>query len=224
MSSVETEQIPRTRMPAAERRELILSEATAVFAANGYGGTTTDLVAQASGVSQPYVVRMFGTKEKLFLEVLARAERLLAETFLGAIEEARRAEAADTVASRAGAVGAEPGSLHERLGMAYVGLIAERGLHQVLAQAFLLGGDPVIGPEARACFLRTWQLIRDKARFDEHETKQFFANGMLINTLVALRLAGGHGENPEVDAMFAVAFPCSFETYASHLPTADEPY
>ncbi|NUP73527.1 MAG: TetR/AcrR family transcriptional regulator, partial [Sinomonas sp.] len=142
---MDIDEAPRTRMPAAERRELILRDATAVFAANGYGGTTTDLVAKAAGVSQPYVVRMFGSKEKLFLAVLERAARLLVETFRAAIPgpdgEARR----------------------ERMGMAYVALIAERGLHQVLMQAFLLGGDPVIGPEARACFLQIWQLVRDEA-------------------------------------------------------------
>lgn len=208
----------RTRMPAAERRELILAEATAVFAANGYGGTTTDLVAQASGVSQPYVVRMFGTKEKLFLEVLARAERILTEAFRGAIAEARRIDAG----ADGPAAGAHP--LIERMGMAYVDLIAERGLHQVLAQAFLLGGDPVIGPAARGCFLRVWRLVRDEAGFDEHETHLFFAKGMLINTLVSLRLGEGHGEDPEVDSMFGVAFPCSFDVYAKHLPTPDERY
>ena len=70
---------PQTRMRSADRRELILEAATAVFGELGYGGATTDKVAKAAGVSQPYVVRMFGTKEQLFLEVLRRAlDRLLA--------------------------------------------------------------------------------------------------------------------------------------------------
>lgn len=215
MSRVDTEQISRTRMPAAERRELILREATAVFASNGYGGTTTDLVAQASGVSQPYVIRMFGTKEKLFLEVFDRAGRILTEAFRAAIAEAREADPA-------GSPGLD--ALRERMGMAYVGLIAERGLHQALAQAFLLGGDPVIGPRAREGFLRIWQLVREEAGFDEHETHLFFAKGMLINTLVSLRLGGTYGEGTEIDSMFGVAFPCSFDVYAKHLPSADEPY
>ncbi|WP_415855812.1 TetR/AcrR family transcriptional regulator [Sinomonas sp. G460-2] len=203
---METDEAPRTRMPAAERRELILRDATAVFAANGYGGTTTDLVAKAAGVSQPYVVRMFGTKEKLFLAVLDRASRVLAEAFRAAIP------------------GPDGDERRERMGMAYVGLIAERGLHQVLMQAFLLGGDPVIGPEARACFLRIWQLVRDEAGMSEQESRDFFAGGMLINTIVALRLGDSHGVDPEIDTMFGVAFPCSFDVYKDVLPTADEPY
>ena len=70
---------PATRMRSADRRELILEAATAVFGELGFGGATTDKIARAAGVSQPYVVRMFGTKELLFLEVLRRAgSRLLA--------------------------------------------------------------------------------------------------------------------------------------------------
>ena len=68
------------RMKAAERRELILEAATAVFGARTYVGTTTDEIARAAGVSQPYVVRLFGTKEKLFIEVVERAyARVIAE-------------------------------------------------------------------------------------------------------------------------------------------------
>ncbi|MCU1580821.1 MAG: TetR/AcrR family transcriptional regulator, partial [Microbacteriaceae bacterium] len=54
-----------TRMRAEDRRELILEAATRVFGDRGYIGATTNLVAVAAGVSQPYVVRIFGTKEKL---------------------------------------------------------------------------------------------------------------------------------------------------------------
>ncbi len=79
-----------TRMRSEDRRELILEAATAVFGDHGYEGATTDQVAKAAGVSQPYVVRMFGSKEQLFLEVLHRAlERLLA-VFRAAIPGDRR--------------------------------------------------------------------------------------------------------------------------------------
>src|SRR3978361_1816285 len=64
---------PVTRMASDERRILVLEAATAVLGHVGYAGATTDQVAAAAGVSQPYVVRMFGTKEKLFLAVLGRA-------------------------------------------------------------------------------------------------------------------------------------------------------
>jgi AcrR family transcriptional regulator len=54
-----------TRMRSEDRRVLILEAATAVFGEQGYHGATTDAIARAAGVSQPYVVRMFGSKEAL---------------------------------------------------------------------------------------------------------------------------------------------------------------
>ena len=64
---------PTRRMSSEERREQIIEAAIAVFGAKGYVGTTTDDVARAASVSQPYVVRLFGTKENLFLEALGSA-------------------------------------------------------------------------------------------------------------------------------------------------------
>src|SRR5829696_4154856 len=110
MSSMSAEEVtPVTRMKAADRRELILEAATAVFGAKTYVGTTTDEVARAAGVSQPYVVRLFGTKEKLFIEVIQRAYDRL-------IDEFRRA-------LRGG-----PEGRVKRMGAAYTGLLAERGM------------------------------------------------------------------------------------------------
>ncbi len=116
------------RMSSEERREQIVDAAIAVFGAKGYVGTTTDDVARAASVSQPYVVRLFGTKENLFLAALdSSLERLMAAF-----------RTAPNVAE-----------LHERrelMGQTYLGLLEVRGLHQTLSHAFLLGAHPVIGP------------------------------------------------------------------------------
>ena len=64
---------PVPRMSADERREQVLGAAIRAFARSGYVGTSTDHVAREAGVSQPYVVRMFGTKLDLFLAVFERA-------------------------------------------------------------------------------------------------------------------------------------------------------
>src|SRR3954451_7984695 len=63
----------RTRMSADGGRGLVLGAATRAFSRSGYAGTSTDAVAKEAGVSQPYVVRIFGTKLALFLEVLERS-------------------------------------------------------------------------------------------------------------------------------------------------------
>ena len=68
-------------MSAEARRELILAAATRAFAEQGYAATTTDTVAREAGVSQPYVVRMFGTKLQLFVEVFEHAAERIIEAF-----------------------------------------------------------------------------------------------------------------------------------------------
>src|SRR6187455_2022469 len=74
MSTMSADEVERTtRMNAGERREQILAAASRAFAQSGYAGTSTDAVAKEAGVSQPYVVRMFGTKAELFRSVFARA-------------------------------------------------------------------------------------------------------------------------------------------------------
>ncbi|MFP3344532.1 TetR/AcrR family transcriptional regulator, partial [Halomonas sp. SIMBA_159] len=77
---------PISRIPASERREQILAAASIVFGERGYFGATTDQIAKAAGISQPYVVRMFGSKENLFTEVLSRASDKVLTTFVEAIE------------------------------------------------------------------------------------------------------------------------------------------
>jgi AcrR family transcriptional regulator len=63
----------RTRLPAAERRETILTAATEVFAEAGYhGGKVSDIAARV-GVTEPVVFQNFGSKAGLFAAVLERA-------------------------------------------------------------------------------------------------------------------------------------------------------
>lgn len=195
------------RMSSDERRDQIVLAALAVFGARGYEGTTTDEVARAAGVSQPYVVRLFGTKESLFLGALNEAlEQLLA---------AFRAEIART--------DAEP-PLSKRLGEAYLELLSVRGLHQTLSHAFLLGGHPVIGPAARAGFARVWDLFRHEAGFGAEEANMFLAQGMLINTMIGLRLIDDYESSRSVKEMFETCFPSELPMVLGVAPRATEPW
>ena len=191
------------RMSNVDRRESILRAATAVFGARGYAGATTDDVAKAAEVSQPYVVRLFGSKQQLFLAVLERAVARLSAGFRSAIDGTDE----------------ERG---DRMGRAYVELVAERGLLQVISSAFLLGGDPVIGPVARRLFSGVWQLLREEAGFAPEQARDFMANGMLINTIVGLRMMNDEGD-PSADELFAVCLPESADLLISSIPrTTDD--
>ena len=196
---------PAARMKAADRRELILAAATAVFGAKTYVGTTTDEVARAAGVSQPYVVRLFGTKEKLFIAVIERAYARL-------IDEFRRALPGD-VEGRA-----------ERMGSAYTGLLAERGMLPVIANSTALGGEPEIGRVARAGFSEIWRFLRDEAGFSTDETREFMAMGMLINAIVGLRLTGDYGDEVSATEVFEACFPQALDNVRGFLPEVGEPW
>ncbi len=163
------------RIPAGERRESILAAASLVFGERGYFGATTDQIARAAGISQPYVVRMFGSKESLFLEVLDRALDKLVEAFRTVLAEGRHAGESDQ-------------ELHSRIGFAYVDLIEDRGILLALMQSFSMGGDAVVGRKARHGFLTIYRLLRDEAGFDAETTRDFLAHGMLLNTVLGLRM------------------------------------
>ena len=185
-----------TRMRSEDRRELILDAATAVFGERGYFGATTDAVAKAAGVSQPYVVRMFGTKEALFLEVLERALDTLMKTFERALT--------DTSPLPAGLV--DTPSL--RIGRAYADLLIDRGLLLSLMQSFMLGADPVIGPVARAGFIRVYTFLREEAGMSPLDADVFLAHGMMMNTMVGLRMAD----------LYADGDPCAIDLLETALP------
>jgi AcrR family transcriptional regulator len=187
---------PATRMRSEDRRELILEAATAVFGERGYVGATTDAVARAAGVSQPYVVRMFGTKETLFLEVLHRALDKLLVTF--------RAALADGIAADEGAE-----ATGHRIGMAYGDLLSDRGLLLSLMHAFILGSDPVIGKAAREGFLEVYKFLRFEAGFSPVEADDFLAHGMMMNTMVGLRMADE----------YAGGDPCAVDLLETAMPT-----
>ena len=71
-AATETPTAPRTRLPAGERREMILEAAALLFAERGYDGTTLEEVASASGVTKPILYRHFASKQALYMALLIR--------------------------------------------------------------------------------------------------------------------------------------------------------
>lgn len=69
------------RPKKGNRKEEILEAGLEVFAERGYYNTTTALIADRAGISQPYVFRFFETKEALFVAALERAFERILQTF-----------------------------------------------------------------------------------------------------------------------------------------------
>lgn len=60
-------------MTAGERRAQILAVAAQEFALGGLHGTSTEAIARRAGITQAYVFRLFGSKKKLFIQVVRSA-------------------------------------------------------------------------------------------------------------------------------------------------------
>lgn len=184
MSTMTVSTAPRpARMSSSERREQILRAARAVFAEGGYQATT-DQVARAAGVSQPYVVRLFGSKRDLFLAVYR--------------------DAADAVLRALRSVPAGPDA-GERMGTAYVALLADRDLLRVLMQGFIAGTDDEVGRVARHTLGEVHRLFEERTGGTPDEARRFVATGMLINVLLAVDAPAHLGEDRGLDGLVKCA-------------------
>ena len=182
---------PQTRMAADERRDLVLAAATRAFARSGYAGTSTDAVAKEAGVSQPYVVRIFGSKLDLFLEVFARATGRIGEAFAEVLAE--------------GDFDPTSEEDRDRLGLAYAELLADRDFLLVMMHGFTASGIPEIGSAARAGMGNIFEILRGGGGTDE-EIRDFIAQGMLLNVMIAMQAPEHAHENDPLAALTQCAF------------------
>jgi AcrR family transcriptional regulator len=80
-----TEEKPRVRMSAAQRREQLIAIGRELFAERGYDATSVEEVAARAKVSKPVVYEHFGGKEGLYAVVVDREVRALLERITAAL-------------------------------------------------------------------------------------------------------------------------------------------
>ena len=159
-----------TRQTAEERREAVLTAAAREFSRKGLHGASTDAIAKDAGISQPYLFRLFGTKKELYLATTSKA---MEETYQ-AFERASR-----------GKTGEE--ALHA-MGDAYRQLIEDRVRLQLMLQCFAAAEDPEIRDDLRRVWRDLVELVERVGGGTPEEISTFFAKGMLLNVLNAMRL------------------------------------
>jgi AcrR family transcriptional regulator len=162
----------RPRQTAEASREAILHAAVAEFAAHGLHGTSTETIARRAGVSQPYVFRLFGTKKALFLAALERGNARVLRAFRDAAAEAER-----TGEDRFAA-----------MGLAYVGLLADRDELLLTMQSFAACGDPEVAELVRRRFGEVASFIASVPGASDELVHAFIAEGMLLNVAAAINL------------------------------------
>ena len=155
-------------MAVADRRRLLVDAAIAEFGVNGLAGTTTDAIARRAGISQPYVVRLFGTKKALFLAAIERCFDLVGELFRSAAE------------------GAAPGARLDAMGEAYMGELqhGERLLFQL--QSYAASADPEVRDVVRRRYGQLWRDVAELSGAPPEAVQRFFAIGMLMTVGVTI--------------------------------------
>ena len=160
-----------TRQTADERREAVLSAASEAFAQNGLYGTSTEDIAKAAGISQPYLFRLFGTKKALYL---ATIERCFAETldiFRTASRGLRGTEALNA------------------MGLAYTELVlSDRSRLLGQLQGYAACDDLDVREAIRRGYGELFQFVEAVADLPAEEITAWFARGMLLNVIAAMDL------------------------------------
>lgn len=156
-----------------DRKDQIMDKAVRVFAEKGYYKATTALVAQAAGVTQPYVFHFFKSKEELFNSVIDRAFQRIYEAYSEVEAPADR--------------------LLETMGKAFERIMQTHNDEIIMVMQAHAISEPAIREHIREKF----QLIHEfvLAKFTsagipnaEAATSQFIGTGLLITVARVLEL------------------------------------
>ncbi len=159
------------RQTAEERREAVLAAALDAFAHGGLHGTSTEDIARAAGISQPYLFRLFGTKKKLFVATVERCMADTLELFRAAAGDLRGAEAL------------------EAMGQAYTAMVTgDRTRLLAQLQAYAASDDPDVREAIRAGFGSLHLFVETVSGRDADEVARWFGAGMLLNVVAAMDL------------------------------------
>ena len=167
-------------MTAEERRESVIRAAMIEFAERGYNGTSTQAIATRVGVSQPYLFRLFPNKRALFEAAVRRCMEDVRDTFLQAAE------------------GLEGEEARAAMGDAYFDLIADRSRLLMQMQMYVSTaaaeamGEAEVGAAVRTMWTELWDTVVAATGMSPEEAVDFFAQGMLINAMVAMGFPPEH--------------------------------
>jgi AcrR family transcriptional regulator len=161
------------RKSAGERREEILEAALSEFAAHGLEGGSTEAIARAVGISQPYVFRLFGTKKELFIATMERCMRGTLEMFQSAAAGLRGEDALRAIgAAYVERLTTDPTYLHAQM------------------QSYAACDDPQIREAVRKGYGDLVEYVERVSGASPAETSRFFAKGMLLNVIASMDLLG----------------------------------
>jgi len=161
------------RKSAEERREEILEAALVEFAAHGLYGGSTEAIARAVGISQPYVFRLFGTKKELFTATIERCMRGTLEMMQSAAAGLKGEEALHAIGEAyAERLATDPTYLHSQM------------------QAYAACDDLAIRTVVRNGYRELVDYVERVSGLPPERVSHFFAKGMLLNVIASMDLLG----------------------------------
>lgn len=163
------------RQTAEERRQTVLDAATHEFAVKGYYGTSTEDVARAAGISQPYLFRLFGSKKELYLTACRRCVDELYAVFATA------------------AAGKSGEAALQAMGEAFSALMQDRDRLMLMLKSWTSTDDPDIRNLTRTAWRNLVDLAEQVSGESPQVVSRFFAHGTLISILMSMNLL----EEPE---------------------------
>jgi AcrR family transcriptional regulator len=158
------------RKTAEERREQVLEAAMAEFARHGLEGGSTEAIARAVGISQPYVFRLFGTKKQLFIATIERCMQ-------GTLEMMRTA-----------AAGLKGQAVLDAIGEAYSQRLANPTYLHAQMQSYAACHDPEIREVVRRGYGELVEYVERASGLPAERVSHGFAKAMLLNVVAAMDL------------------------------------
>jgi AcrR family transcriptional regulator len=160
------------RKTAQERREAVLAAALREFAAKGLHGASTDDIARAAGISQPYLFRLFGTKKELYLETARESM----ETLYAVFERASRGKQGDEALAA--------------MGEGYKEVLADWDRLQLQLKCWASCDDPDVCERVRAAWRDLVELVEQRSGASPDRVASFFAKGALLTVLQGMDVFG----------------------------------
>jgi AcrR family transcriptional regulator len=162
----------RTLSTAEQRREDVLRAAMKVVGERGLYGTPTTEIANAAGISQAYLFRLFPTKTELFVAVLERSYERIHDTMAAAAAAGRR----------------DGRPALQAMGEAYTDLIRDPGVLLTQLQGQAAASEPAVREVLRRGFRELLELAERESGAEPAEVQAFFAQGMLCNVIAAMQI------------------------------------
>lgn len=164
------------RVKADQRREQILTAAVAEFGRHGLHGGSTTRIAQAVGMSQPNLFRLFPTKRELFI---AAVERVVQQTALRMIQRGQDSSQEARAAMRD----------------AWFEALADRDLMSMLLQGYAACQDDEIRAAMHRVTKDIFTRLEKVPGISVDAAREFFARGLFLMIAGTLQ----HPERPDGD-------------------------